>query len=137
MSFEDYLWNEPYVRCKAKGDTAAVAELEHSYLTAADESVEYYRSLSHTLYHRDIPYVLLMHIGAFDAKMLRPLLQLYRAKGFRFVTLPQAESDAFYRNDLDLNLPQNPDTLEDGMKARQLPLPAHIDFSAKLDSLCR
>lgn len=89
------------------------------------------------LYQRDIPYVLLMHIGAFDAEMLSHLLQLYRARGFEFVTLPEAESDKFYRSAVDLSLAPDPETLEDAMKARQLPPPARTDFSAKVDSLCR
>jgi lysophospholipase L1-like esterase len=84
MGFGDYLWNEPYARCKAKGDTAAIEMLENSYLSAASEGVDYYRSISYTLYQRDIPYVLLMHVGAFDAEMLPRLLQLYRGKGFEF-----------------------------------------------------
>lgn len=70
MSFGDYMWNDPYARCKAKSDEKAVRSLEDSYLAAADDSITYSRALSHALYNRDIPYVLLMHIGAFDAEML-------------------------------------------------------------------
>jgi peptidoglycan/xylan/chitin deacetylase (PgdA/CDA1 family) len=137
MSFADYLWNEPYARCAAKGDEASITTLKNSYLAAADESIEQYRSMSHSLYQRDIPYVLLMHVGAFDAEMLPRLLQLYRARGFQFVTLPEAKRDEFYRSATDLGLPPGSETLEDAMRARQLPLPPHTDFSAKLDSLCR
>jgi peptidoglycan/xylan/chitin deacetylase (PgdA/CDA1 family) len=71
MSFGDYAWNEPYARCMAKGDAAAVASLEASYLKAAKDSLDYSRGLSATLYGRDIPYVLLMHAGAFDARSCR------------------------------------------------------------------
>jgi lysophospholipase L1-like esterase len=137
MSFGDYLWNEPYARCKAKEDEAAIETLESTYLSAADESIAYYRSMSQTLYQRDISYVLLMHVGAFDAEMLPKLLQLYRAKGFQFVTLPEAESDEFYRSAVDLSVPPGPDSLENAMTARQLPLPTRTDFSSKLESLCR
>ena len=137
MSFGDYLWNEPYARCKTKGDAAAIATLQNSYLAAADDAIEYSRSLSQTLYKRDIPYVLLMHVGAFDAEMLPRLLQLYRAKGFEFVTLPEAERDQFYRSDTDLSLPAGPETLENAMSARQLALPPRRNFAAQLDSLCR
>ena len=86
--------------------------LESSYLAAADDSIRHYRQLSQTLFGRDIPYVLLMHVGAFDARMLPRLLELYRSRGFEFVTLQQAESDGFYRQDTDLNLPPGPDMLE-------------------------
>jgi hypothetical protein len=123
----------------AKGDTAAIDRLEHDYLTAAAESVGYYRGMSKTLFGRDIAYVLLMHAGAFDARMLPRLLDLYRSHGFRFVTLPQAERDPFYRIDLDLSAPPGPDTLEDAMKARGLATPPRPDAAilANLDTVCR
>ena len=137
MTFGDYLWNEPYARCKAKGDAAAIALLESSYLAAADQSADYYRGLSQSLYQRDIPYVLLMHVGAFDAEMLPKLLSLYRAKGFEFVTLEQAERDEFYRESTDLRLAPVPQMLEGAIRERHLPLPAHDSPSIQLDSLCR
>jgi lysophospholipase L1-like esterase len=137
MSFSDYLWNEPYARCKANSETAPIEMLENSYLSAASESVDYYRGISQILYQRDIPYVLLMHVGAFDAEMLPRLLQLYRDKGFEFITLPEAERDEFYRESTDLDLPSGPGTLEEAMSARHLQLPPRMNFSRQLDSLCR
>ncbi len=137
MSFGDYLWNEPYARCKAKSDAAGIATLEKGYLTAADESIEYSRSMSRALYQRDIPYVLLMHVGAFDAEMLPRLLVLYRARGFQFVTLSEAEQDEFYRNATDLSVAADPNTLEGAMNGRGLPLPRRADFAAQLDAVCR
>ena len=136
MSFADYLWNEPYARCSAKGDTAAITRLEDSYLQAAKESIPFYRGMSQALYGRDIPYVLLMHIGAFDARMLPRLIALYRAEGFKFVTLQQAESDPFYRNDLDMAAP-GPDTLEAAMNGRHLTLPPRKSYDAELNAICR
>lgn len=137
MSFSDYLWNQPYARCRAKGDAAAIAKLESSYLAAADESFAYYRSISHSLYHREIPYVLLLHVGAFDAEMLPRLLQKMRSENFEFVTLPEAERDQFYLADTRLNLPGGPDTLEEATGARQLALPKRPNPAAELDSLCQ
>lgn len=137
MSFGDYLWNGPYARCKTKDDAAEVKKLEERYLKAADESINYYSSMSHTLYRRDIPYVLLMHVGAFDAEMLPRLLNLYRSKGFEFISLPEAERDKFYRSSVDLGLPAQPDMLEDVMRARHLELPQHTDFAPELESVCR
>jgi len=137
MSFGDYQWNEPYARCKAKGDSAAIASLESSYLDAAEESIRFYQSLSHTLYGRDIPYVLLMHIGAFDAEMLPRLLSLYQSRGFQLVTLPEAEKDPFYDLDTNLALPSGPTMLEGVMQGRQLPMPLHPAPAVHLDALCR
>lgn len=137
MSFGDYMWNEPYARCKAKNDEKSIAVLEKTYLQAAKDTANYSREMSHRLYNRDIPYVLLMHIGAFDAEMLPQLLDVYRRKGFRFVTLKEAEGDKFYGNDVKPELPSSPDSLEQAMAARGLPLPAHPSPSPAPDTFCR
>jgi peptidoglycan/xylan/chitin deacetylase (PgdA/CDA1 family) len=137
MSFGDYRWNEPYVRCRAKGDAAAIALLEKSYLAAAEQSITYSAELSRKLYGREIPYVLLMHIGAFDAEMLPRLLKLYESQGFRFVTLREAQNDEFYRTNMNLRKAFGSDTLEGAMAERHLPLPARVAPAARLEAICR
>jgi len=57
-----------------------------------------FRQLSRMVYRRDIKYVLLMHVGAFDAKMLPELLALYRSKGVSFISLPVADPYMMRRN---------------------------------------
>ena len=136
MSFGDYAFNEPYARCMARGDQAAIDRLERGYLQAAEDEIVRARSMSRALFDRDIPYVLLMHLGAFDARMLPRLLSLYRARGFSFVTLPKAERDPFYRPDLELAGPASADTLEALMAAHGLQPPTGQDLSW-LDGLCR
>jgi len=137
MSFGDYAWNDPYARCSAKGDSVAIAQLEASYLDAADKNVQFYRKMSASLYGRDIPYVLLMHLGAFDARMLPRLLDLYRSRGFSFVTLEQAEADDFYKQDMQLTLPAGPDSLEAMMAAHHLSMPPRPAPSIALELLCK
>jgi len=85
------------------------------------------------VYQRDIPYVLLVDAGSFDAAMLPRLLQPYRGKGFEFITLPEAERDEFYRGATELDLPPGPGTLEEAMSARGLPSPPRRDLAAQLD----
>jgi peptidoglycan/xylan/chitin deacetylase (PgdA/CDA1 family) len=137
MSFADYEWNEPYARCEAKHDGKAIAGLERSYLQAAGEDIGYRREMSQKLYGRDIPYVLLMHIGAFDARMLPRLLRLYQSRGFTFVTLEAAEKDSFYKYDVDPKLLSGPDTLEGAMAEKQLALPGRKDYGAELEAVCK
>jgi lysophospholipase L1-like esterase len=137
MSFADYRWNAPYVRCRAKGDNKAIGLLESSYLAAAEQSIAYYADLSKRLYGREIPYVLLMHVGVFDAEMLPQLLQLYESRGFTFVTLREAENDDFYRLDTNLREVCGTDTLEGAMAARHLPLPPRGAPAVELEALCR
>jgi peptidoglycan/xylan/chitin deacetylase (PgdA/CDA1 family) len=137
MSFADYLYNEPYARCVAMNDAAGIAQLEKGYLDAADAYLSYSRAMSKALYGRDIPYVLLMHVGAMDARLLPRSLQLYRERGVTFVSLQDAEKDSFYRNDLDLSLPATPDTLEQAMHGRGLPPPIRPHLDLDLNTVCR
>jgi peptidoglycan-N-acetylglucosamine deacetylase len=106
-------------------------------LEIAKDELEYARSLSHILYGRDISYVLLMHIGAFDARMFPRLLKMYKVDGVTFVTLTEAEKDLFYKEDNDLNLPPAPDYLLGMMSARHLPLPPRSFTAPQMDELCR
>jgi len=137
MSFGDYLWNEPYARCSAKGDTKSIQFLEESYLSAADEEADYEAALARELYGHNIPYVLLLHIGAFDARMLPRLLALYQAKGFHFVSLADAEKAPFYASDIDLKLPAGPSSLAEAATSKHLPLPAHPQPVDQLNTICR
>lgn len=100
LDFEDYLWNDPYARCVAKHDDAAIAQLERTYLATANEYIDVARTLNQRLYARQIPTVLLLHIGAFDARMLPRLIALLRARGFAFTTLEQAQNDEAYHREL-------------------------------------
>jgi peptidoglycan/xylan/chitin deacetylase (PgdA/CDA1 family) len=139
MSFGDYAWNEPYARCMAKGDAAAVAILEASFLKAAKDSLDYSRGLSARLSGRDIPYVLLMHAGAFDARMMPRLLALYRDNGVSFVSLEEAERDPFYAADFKTQATAEPTTLENALRAKGLPVPPQAAAwgGADLDKMCR
>ncbi|WP_348260800.1 polysaccharide deacetylase family protein [Telmatobacter sp. DSM 110680] len=137
MSFGDYMWNEPYARCVAKNDAASIALLESTYLQAAGDDADFRRAMSKALFGHDIPYVLLMHVGAFDARMLPQLLKLYRDKGFTFITLHEAETDPFYAGALDPSLPDQPDSLEGAMHTRGLTLPARPKPSTDVSTICQ
>jgi peptidoglycan-N-acetylglucosamine deacetylase len=136
MSFGDYLWNPPYARCVAKHDEAGIKQLHSLYLAAADDAIVPTRALAKEVYGRDIPYVLLMHIGAFDAHMLPDLIALYRSRGFTFVSLPQAEKDPAYSDDADI-APGNGTELDQLAIKRKLPIPPQHNYSKELDSICQ
>jgi peptidoglycan/xylan/chitin deacetylase (PgdA/CDA1 family) len=89
-SFGDYAFNEPYARCVAKHDDAAIHELEEAYLDAARASIALSAQTETAQFGKTPPDILLMHIGAFDAHMLPRLIHLYKQAGFHFVPLSQA-----------------------------------------------
>ena len=138
LMFGDWLYSEPYARCVARNDRKAIAEMEKDYLAAAAEGITYYRAMAKALYGRDIAYVLLMHIGAFQAKTLPKLLALYRSKGFQFVSLEEAERDPYYAAFTDPSRPAPLNDLEHAMAARNLPaIPQPKNYGPALRDMCR
>ena len=137
LDFEDYLWNAPYARCVAKKDDKAIEGLRTSYLATADQYITLYRDLTHTLYGRDISYVLLMHIGAFDAKMLPELLDLFRKRGFTFTTLSEVMKDPVYKEDPDMALKYGGAFQEQVAAARHIKIPPNSKPSKELEATCR
>ncbi|EZP53204.1 polysaccharide deacetylase family protein [Sphingomonas sp. RIT328] len=124
MSFGDYAWNDAFARCTAKQDAGAVQALEASYLAAARAQAQRSRDLAKAAMGHDIPYVLLLHLGAFDARMAPRLLALYRSMGFGFTTLAAAEADPFYAAAVDPAKPGPTATLEAAARAAGKPVPA-------------
>ncbi len=137
LDFEDYLWNAPYARCVDKHDDKAVDSLRASYLSTADQYITVFRDLTHTLYDRDIPYVLLLHIGAFDAKMLPDLISLLRSRGFTFITLPEAMKDPAYREDPDIALKYGGAFQEQVAAARHVKIQPNTKPYKQLEATCR
>lgn len=137
MDFEDYLWNAPYARCLAKHDAAAIQSLHDSYLEVAGQYYAVFRRASQLAYGRDVKYVLLLHVGAFDAHMLPELLALYRSRGARFISMPEALADPAYRDDPDIGDAGGGTQLELIMESRHLPFPANSKPYKELEGLCR
>ena len=62
MSFGDWAFSDPYARCVAKNDQAAIAQLEKIYLDGAAAVADRSRAMAKTLYGQDIP-LSLIHIS--------------------------------------------------------------------------
>ena len=138
MGLNDWDYPAPYARCLARNDTAAIAKLEAMYLKRAGEGLAYSRSLAATVYGRDIPYILLLHIGSFQAHMLPRLIALYKDRDVRFVSLEAAMKDPYYRAYGDPSLPAPPRDLEHIAAAKKLPVPpAPSGRNEVLDAICR
>ena len=135
MSFGDYAWNDAFARCVAKADGEAIMGLETSYLSAARIQALRSRDLANAALGHDIPYVLLMHLGAFDARMLPRLLSMYEGMGFAFTTLAAAEADPFYVTATDIAQPGPSPTLEAVAADHHVPIPDNAPLPAA--TICR
>ncbi|QHN04571.1 polysaccharide deacetylase family protein [Granulicella sp. WH15] len=138
LDFQDYDWNDPYVRCATKRDQRSIAWLKQMYLDSATEAIRIGRERSRKVYGRDISHVMLLHDGAIEAVMLPQLLELLHQQGFQLVTLPEAESDPAYAIDPGVALKLGGTLPEQMMEAKGIEDGPFRDTPVKeLDSICR
>ena len=138
MDFEDYLWNAPYARCTDKKDEKSIAWLKESYLKTAREYLKLDQEMSRQIFGRNIKYVLLMHIGAFDAVMLPDLLAQMKKDGFKFISLEEAESDPAYLSDPDVGLVDGGTLLDQFFDSKKLKYPPHAEKPREeLAAICK
>lgn len=138
LDWEDYLWNFAYARCAAKNDGKAIASLHDSYLSAASEFLDLGREQAKLVYGHEISYVLLMHLGAYSSTILPDALDLLKKKGFKLVTLKEAESDAAYDGDPDVGLHDAGSLLDQWMEVKQIKYPPHKEKPYKeLEDICQ
>lgn len=120
IDFEDWSWNNPYARCFEKNNSKSIEWLEKTYLENAIAKLEEAKKMSTALLKRDIPHILLLHIGAFDAKMLPHLIKSYRDHGVEFVSLSEVMKDDIYKTDPQLAQKWGDEILQQIRKARNL-----------------
>jgi peptidoglycan/xylan/chitin deacetylase (PgdA/CDA1 family) len=113
INFEDDAWNDPYARCVAHHNTASIERMKTMYMAAAAQSLRFASVRSNQLFQRDIPYVMLLHMGGFAPVMLPRLLDLLQTQGYALITLPEAESDPVYA--MDPKIANNGGTLLDDL----------------------
>ena len=127
LDWEDYMWNGAYARCVGKNDAKSIEWLRSSYLSTASAYLDLGRAQAKLIYGHDINHVLLMHLGAFSSTILPDALDLLKKKGFKLVTLEEAESDPAYQSDPDAGLHDAGTLLDQLMQVKQIPVPPVIE----------
>jgi peptidoglycan/xylan/chitin deacetylase (PgdA/CDA1 family) len=137
LDWEDYLWNSAYARCVAKKDAQSMAWLRSSYLQVESSYLDLGRELAQLVYGHEINHVLLLHLGAFSSTILPEALDLLKNKGFRMVTLEEAESDPAYEGDPDVGSRYGGTLLELWIEAKKIKFPPVMDKPNKqLQEIC-
>jgi peptidoglycan/xylan/chitin deacetylase (PgdA/CDA1 family) len=138
LDWEDYLWNTAYARCVEKNDKKSIEWLRSSYLNTASEFLDLGREQARLIYGHEINYVLLMHLGAYSSTILPDALDLLKKKGFKLVTLEEAQSDPAYESDPDAGLHDAGTLLDQMMQAKQIKYPVHAEKPYKeIESICQ
>jgi hypothetical protein len=81
---------------------------------------------------------MLLHVGAFQSLMLPRLLDLLNHRGFRLISLPEAQTDPAYSMHPALPSGWEGTFLEQSLRARHLSLPDRSALNLTwLDEVCR
>jgi peptidoglycan/xylan/chitin deacetylase (PgdA/CDA1 family) len=138
VDWEDYLWNTAYARCVTTNDDKSIAWLKSSYMSTASAYIDLSRDMSKLIFGHDINHVLLLHLGAFSSTIVPDALELLKKKGFKFVTLEEAESDPAYQTDPDIGLHDAGTLLDQMMQVRQIKYPTVLEKPyEQLKTICQ
>ena len=88
----DYMFAVAYLQPELR------ARVRNEYVPYIESTVEFFERRSVQVFGREIPQVLLIHASAMNADLMPELLDMFRRRGYRFVTLSTALADAAYRS---------------------------------------
>jgi peptidoglycan-N-acetylglucosamine deacetylase len=92
----DWMYATVYEDAKKRGDTDLQARLVSSYLSYSDEVFDYSERLSVKIMGYEPKQILLIHANQLEADHISELFDLFRKRGYRFITLDDALSDSAY-----------------------------------------
>src|SRR5229473_5668294 len=92
----DWAYAGVYEDAKKRGDTAAQDELAKSYLAHSDAEFAYAEQLSKQIVGYEPKQIILLHANQLEADHIGELLDLFRKRGYRFITLEDALGDPAY-----------------------------------------
>ncbi|MEM0964163.1 MAG: polysaccharide deacetylase family protein [Bacteroidota bacterium] len=92
-------WIYAFAYDRARDDAVLQARIADAYLAYMDTTMAYYETLAQQVFGREIAHVLLIHANALNADHLDRLIQVFRQRGYRFVTLDEALADPAYASE--------------------------------------
>ena len=93
----DWVFAAAYRRAIKENDAALAERIEDAYIPYMESIAAFFERRSVEVLGRECPQVLLIHASRLNAKMLPTLLQMFRERGYTFVSLEQAMNDKCYR----------------------------------------
>jgi peptidoglycan-N-acetylglucosamine deacetylase len=96
MDAWDWMYSGVYEDARRRGDTALQQQLVSSYLSYTGAVFDYYEKFSKDLIGYEPKQILLLHGNWLEADHIGELLDVLRKRGYHFVTLQDALSDAAY-----------------------------------------
>ncbi len=93
----DYMFAAVYARALRTGDHALAERVRTAYLPYLESVVDFFEKRAVDVAGHDIPQILLIHANELNARQMPDLLNMFRDRGYRFVTLEEALRDPAYQ----------------------------------------
>jgi len=97
MNADYWEFAEPYDYALSHRDEAMLAHIKAEYLAHTEAMIHWYRRASQAVFHRDIPYVILLHATRLNADSFEELAAMLKRNRLKPVTLDRAMADPAYR----------------------------------------
>ena len=85
-----------YSRMLRAGKTDIAEKIRQAYLDAIDPELDEAERISRELFGYELPQILLIHCSEMNSVSLRDSITIMRKRGYSFITLEEAMSDAAY-----------------------------------------
>jgi peptidoglycan/xylan/chitin deacetylase (PgdA/CDA1 family) len=92
----EWIFAKAYAAAIAKSDRRAKKKLANEYVAYMERKTDYWERSARALFDRDLPQVLLVHANRLNADQFDRIAAMLLKRGYRFVTLDAAVSDAAY-----------------------------------------
>ncbi len=92
----DYIFAEAYARAVGSKDLGLTDRIRKEYLAYSATEIDYYASLNRRVLGYEPPQVMLIHDSLLNADSIDDVLGLFRDRGYKFVSLSEAQHDPAY-----------------------------------------
>lgn len=138
IHYDDWAWNNAYVRCRALNDKAKMQWLHQHVVRAARREVRQAQKAAELVAGREVRHILLVHLTAFNALTLDEVLSALQAEGVRFIDLQRAMDDPIYRHDAGPSLSAGPTLLKQLIDTKNLPYPTGPKYPVEqIEAMCK
>ncbi|WP_243346852.1 polysaccharide deacetylase family protein [Parabacteroides sp. FAFU027] len=105
---DDWKFNDAYDSAMVQKDTALMRKIGTCYLEYTQEQLDYSEKLSQLLFGRSINQVMLLHANAINRDYIDRIAQIFRDKGYQFISLKEAIKDKAYKTEITYYNEYNP-----------------------------
>lgn len=93
----DYIFAAAYQRMADRHDRSSQARLRHEYLAFTAAQIDYFSRMNEEVLGYEPPEIMLLHDNQLNADGMNQILALFQSRGYKFVSLDQAERDPVYQ----------------------------------------